>query len=355
MPPSDDLHPAPMQDAIDTPPPPRYSTYPDLQEEIVRLKGQLPLAWVRSTQKIPFANFGDALGPVMVSALTGLPIAPRAFNSKFIRLATIGTIGQAQQNGTVHFWGTGIDAKRTLGQETGRYVAPPETSFVIHALRGPRSRAAALANGLHAPPVYGDPGWLLPRLMPAEGIARTTELGVIPHISELASPNVEGIMKEEMRRYLIGQGDPVRIISTYHHPSMTAFRAKLEEILACKRVVSASFHGLILADAYGIPCALLSRNGHGPWVADTARDAEALDHRVADFYLGARRKTVLVYGQPIGERTDWAAVMRAIDQHYTPFAWSPDPLLESFPLQTLFDPFQPRWPARDDFGHDLIW
>ncbi|MBE9604254.1 polysaccharide pyruvyl transferase family protein [Acetobacteraceae bacterium H6797] len=353
MPPSDAT---PLEtDSVSAPAATVYSTYPDLQAEITRLKGQIPLTWVRSTQRIPFANFGDALGPVMVSALTGLPMAPRAFNSKFLRLATIGTIGQAQSNGTVHFWGTGIDAKRTLGEENGRFTTPPDTSYVIHALRGPKSRAAALANGLHAPPVYGDPGWLLPRLMPGEGIARTKELGVIPHISELAEPNVEGLMRAEMKRYLMGQGDPVKIISTYHEPSMAAFRAKLEDILSCKRVVSASFHGLILADAYGIPCALLSRNGRGAWVADTAADAEKLDHRVADFYLGAGRKSVLVYGQPIEERTDWSDVIRAIDSHYQPFSWSPDPLIESFPLKTLFDAHQARWPQREGFGDDLIW
>lgn len=334
---------------------PLHSHYADLQAEITRLQA-VPLAWVRSSVKVPYANFGDALSPVVVAALSRLPVAPRAFDSRFLRITAVGTIGQGQRNGVVHVWGTGFDARRTLSQNTGRFVAPPETGYVIHALRGPDSRRACLRAGLHAPAVYGDPGWVLPRIFPRGAAAPTTELGVIPHISELAEPTPQAVMRPGLLRFEGGAEDGVRIIPTYHEPSLSGFRAKLAEILACRRVVSTSFHGLILADAYGIPCALVSNTlPPGPHIVPLPEGAEHLDHRVADFYLGAGRRNVLAIGMPAGAPTEWTAVIRAIDRHYQPFAHDPAALLEAFPVRQAIDASAPRWALPGNFEELLHW
>ena len=336
-----------------------YSGYADLAAEIHRLKA-VPLAWVRSSLKVPFANFGDALSPVVATALSRLPVAHRAFDGRNLRLAAVGTIGQNQRNGTVHVWGTGFDAAHGRMAESGRYVAPPDTQFVIHAVRGPNSRRTLLQAGLHAPAVYGDPGWVLPRIFPRilpQGEATPgTELGVIPHISELATPQPEPLMRVGLARYEGGTEEGVRIIPTYHEPSMAGFRGKLDEILGCRRIASTSFHGLILADAYGIPCALLSGSlPPGPHIIPLPESAGLLDHRVADFYLGTGRRNLLVYGQPTGQPTDWAALIRAIDRHYQPFAHDHAALLEAFPVRPAIDPTAARWPLPADFEQLLRW
>lgn len=334
----------------------QYSDYADLAAEIHRLKA-VPLAWVRSSLKVPFCNFGDAMSPVVVAALCRLPVVHRAFDAQHLRISSIGTIGQEQRNGVVHVWGTGFDPKN--GGKTISYMAPPETRFIVHAVRGPNTRRTLLQAGLHAPVVYGDPGWVLPRIFPRgpEQAARPhAELGVVPHISELARPGPEPVMRAGLIRHEGGANEGVRIIPTYHEPSMAGFRGKLDEILGCRRIASTSFHGMILADAYGIPCALLSSKlPPGPHIIPLPESAGLLDHRVADFYLGTGRRNLLVYGQPTGQPTDWSALIRAIDRHYQPFAHDHAGLLEAFPVRPAIDPTAARWPLPADFEQLLRW
>ncbi|MEI9932839.1 MAG: hypothetical protein WDM89_20460 [Rhizomicrobium sp.] len=56
-----------------------------------------------------------------------------------------------------------------------------------------------------------------------------------------------------LKRYSRGETDAasIKLINTYHRPSYSAMRAKLDEILSCKRILSTSFHGMMLADTYG--------------------------------------------------------------------------------------------------------
>ncbi|MCQ4158994.1 polysaccharide pyruvyl transferase family protein [Roseomonas sp. GC11] len=347
-----------------TPPPPEPA-YADLRREVAALKA-VPLAWVRSSGKVPFNNFGDALSAVIVALLAGLPVEHRFFDARRVRMSAIGTIGQDQRNGTVHVWGTGFDRKRTLTKLTGRFEAQPDTTYILHALRGPISRRACLDAGLHAPAVYGDPGWLLPRLMPrgatltgggageGPGEGPLHELGLIPHISDLSEPSPQAGPAPGQARF--AALEEVRFIPTYHAPSFAAFRAKLAEMLACRRILSGSFHGLILADAYGIPSAYLSASlPPGPHLLPLPEAAERIDHRVADFYMGSGRRHVLAIGLPPDRRPDWAAVMRSIDRHYEPHHFDARHLLEAFPLPLAVDPEAPRWVLPADFEQRLSW
>ena len=56
----------------------------------------------------------------------------------------------------------------------------------------------------------------------------------------------------------------------------------IDEIVSAKLVISSSLHGIILDDAYGIPCVLLN-------------DTESLDmFKYEDYYLSTGRKEVLI-------------------------------------------------------------
>ncbi len=328
----------------------------ELAESVAGFGNRVPLSWVRSSQRVPFSNLGDAIAPVIVHAISGLPVIARAFTSPARRLVAVGTIAQAQGAGAVHLWGTGLDPnRRGFGDRAAPFAPAPGTSYRVHALRGPHSRRALLAQGIAAPPVYGDPAWFLPRVLPADGPKRW-DLGVVLHISELAQPGEEAVPRPELRRYAGGEGDGVRLIGTYHAPGWPGFVAKLQEILACRRIVSTSFHGLILAEAYGIPCLYFPGGREGPLrlAVEGGRDP-LLDHRFADFYRGAGRGLLAGYGQPAEAPARWDRVLAAVDRLWEPLDLGGEALFDAFPLPRRPRFEDARWPVDEAVLAALPW
>ncbi|MDQ0467178.1 polysaccharide pyruvyl transferase family protein [Labrys wisconsinensis] len=307
----------------------------------------LPLAWCWTKPGTPFANLGDALSAVIVCVMSGRPIARTNFHRDAERLVAVGTIAHAMKFGTVHLWGTGLDATRNaVNPETRRYVRPPDTVFRVHAVRGPRTAAVLRAEGIAVPEAYGDPVWFLPRIFPMDGVEKTHELGVILHLSELERQTPEAGAQAAFRRYRIPEAlaGKIRIINTLSAPTLEALRAKTREIAACRRILSTSFHGMVIAEAYGIPCAWFAPHGDGPVTLD-ARDSDAMmDHRLRDFYSGTRRPRFLAYGQDRVEETDWKAAIAAIDAGHVPADVDPTGLFEAFPVPHAVRLEDPVWP-----------
>lgn len=334
----------------------RFSPYPQLHHECERAGNHLPLTWVRANRKANLSNLGDALSPVITTAISGLPPVQRHFNSNSVRLAACGTIGQNLSGGVAHMWGTGVDAQRRAFEP---YKAPfepaPCTEYVIHATRGPHSRATLLEAGLVAPPIYGDPAWFMPRIFKPV-VEKTTELGVILHISELQEPAVTATPRAGLARYGLGEADGVRLISTWHEPSWDGMQSKMRELLACRRILSTSFHGLCLADAYGIPCAYVSRAPAGPQRLNLARDTEGVNHRFLDFYAAGSRSFLPGYGLPGKEETDWAKVIAAIDDLWEPVDMPCAPwFLEAFPFRRRVSLSETSWPLSQDEISSILW
>jgi pyruvyltransferase len=99
----------------------------------------------------------------------------------------------------------------------------------VLALRGHLSANSVL--GLARPVVLGDPALLMPQWV-KQGLIKW-DLGVIPHWSD----------KELRARFPYGQ---------FIDPSWPPEKV-VTQIALCKRIISSSLHGLIIADAYGIP------------------------------------------------------------------------------------------------------
>lgn len=327
-----------------------------LSARVEALSDAVPLSWVRSSRDIPLANLGDALSPLVVSVLTGRPVVHRAFTSRERRLVAVGTIGQAQSAGSVHLWGTGVDrTRRGFGNLDDAFAAAPGVEYVAHAVRGPFTQRTLLAQGIDAPSVYGDPAWFLPRILRPE-VEKTHELGVIPHISELDGPAAEARFAAGKRRYLAEEAPSVRLISTYHEPSWAGFLGKLREILSCRRIVSTSFHGLLLADAYRIPCLYFPTGAGGltRFGIDGAFD-RAVDHRFADFYRGAGRTALWAYAQPVEAPTRWDEVIRAVDRAWEPLNHTGEGLFAAFPLARAVDFADADWPIAEERAAALPW
>lgn len=295
-----------------------------------RRLGQIPLGWAGATEKQNYLNFGDALSPVMVAAFAGTSVVRRPMKSKAVRLACVGTIGHGFEGGDVHFWGTGMSPFRHPGAANQEpWSRPSETTLIVHATRGPLT-AQRLGAGVVP---YGDPVFLLPRFYD-KPVVKRFEVGVIAHLSELGSRELNVGARDELKRFVI-PGDlagSIRVINTLTEISARGLERKLREILSCKRIVSTSLHGMVIAEAFGIPCLYFSPNGQPGPLDITIAETPSLDPRIADLYLGAGRAKVATYAQPRAIETDWEALIAAIDHRWQPLEHGFDDLVEVFPV-----------------------
>lgn len=307
--------------------------------------GTIPLAWVASTPEVPDANLGDALSPIIVSAMTGLPVKHCGFDADCERLVAVGTIGQAQRNGHVHFWGTGLD-DGLFQPNAAKYSRPPATAFEVHAMRGPYSANALRRAGQHAPEIYGDPVWFLPKLVDSRQVEKRYDLGVVVHISELERKSAHAPIKELIERYKIPPAlrQSIRIINTYARPSARALFDKTMEILSCRRIASTSFHGLVIAEAFGIPCLWFAKYPGGRVTVDIHDEKVRIDHRVRDFYAGAGTRDFSYYALPPKHAPEWPGLMDAIDALWKPLNYDSRSLFDAFPLRKSVTLEQVSWP-----------
>ncbi|GIT91409.1 hypothetical protein JANAI62_18660 [Jannaschia pagri] len=171
-------------------------------------------------------NLGDIINPYIVEKLTGRPpkFAPRG-----VGMCAIGSVIKWAKSGTP-VWGSGSPHENDT-------LAP---DAVYHAVRGPYTRDLVLRNGGTCPEVYGDAGWFLPILYRPD-VKKTHKTGLILHFQHEEAPLD---VSPDIRRIDIRR---------LGYDEIEAF---LDEMLSCERIVSTSLHGVIIAQAYGIPACL---------------------------------------------------------------------------------------------------
>jgi pyruvyltransferase len=138
----------------------------------------------------------------------------------------VGSVAALATRGAV-LWGTGI-MNRDDRIQPGVQIA---------AVRGPLTREAAQRSKVPCPPVFGDPGLLVPRLLPRQR-ASCDEPGLVPHFSNLADARLPAGWR------LVDVRESVDVF--------------VDQLCRCAWVASSSLHGIILAHAYGIPAAWVS-------------------------------------------------------------------------------------------------
>ena len=105
----------------------------------------------------------------------------------------------------------------------------------VRCVRGPETRNGLLKNGYSCPEIYGDPAVLMPLIYdPSQAETQKTPYLVIPHYS-----------------YPI---EADHILS----PLTSDWQDFINKIANAKLVISSSLHGIILAEAYGVPAILLN-------------------------------------------------------------------------------------------------
>jgi len=221
----------------------------------------------------PVRNFGDLLGPVVVRELVAqLGLGPAGQRR---RLLAIGSVLHFGRPGDV-VWGAGRNAK----------AADEVEGLDVRAVRGPRT--AAGHPGVLA---GGDPALLLGGLRPELVVPPEHRSGVaiVPNLNELVG----------MRR----------------HRGVVNPRAPLARVLrrlaSSELVVGSSLHGIVVAEALGVP-------------ARAVRSAAEPALKYEDHYLATGRDPDEVVATSVEE---------AIERGGAPApVWDAMPLLEAFPV-----------------------
>lgn len=109
----------------------------------------------------------------------------------------------------------------------------------VLAVRGPLTRDYLLKRGVDCPKVYGDPALLFP-LYYQPSMKKKYRLGIIPHFRDKRN--------KILRRFR--HDESIIIINVQDiHP----WHKFIDDICSCNCIISSSLHGIIIADAYGIP------------------------------------------------------------------------------------------------------
>lgn len=215
----------------------------------------------------PVYNIGDQISPVIVSHFAGRPAkyAPPFTRNKLIAVGSV--LAGVKPGDTI--WGSGL-----MKADHIQYVKLVK-NFTIRAVRGPRTRETLLAAGYQCPEVFGDPGLLMPLVFPREH-TKEFKYGIIPHHSQIA--------EFQATPY----GDDTLLI-----PPKQEWQEFITNLCRCETIVSSSLHGVILADAYGIPALPMV---HGSWLHGTPFKFE-------DYFLSTGRSANFISSEDAHSRS----------------------------------------------------
>ncbi|SEL57146.1 pyruvyltransferase [Ruminococcus sp. YRD2003] len=236
-------------------------------------------------------NIGDYLSEVIVRAMLerkGFSLDDKISGKR--HLYAIGSILQmGYQNATV--WGSGFafepNGFRALPHK------PPFRRLDVRCVRGPYTRRTLLRMGHSCPNIYGDPAVLLPLFYQPLSKEKKFDYLVIPHYS----------MFEKAREVV----DSEQLVSM----NTKDYCSLVDKIVSAKKVISSSLHGIILAEAYGVPAIYYEdrperfRYKYEDWYASTGRGIhvetdlqKAITMEVANVPDLARMKNQLVESFP---------------------------------------------------------
>ena len=149
-----------------------------------------------------------------------------------VRIAFIGSVIQFLTADAV-VYGSGF-----LFDYVAQQFAKKKLKLDVRAVRGPLTRQKLIEIGYTVPEVYGDPAILLPLFYLPQKTTEKKDFLVIPHWKTVDKH--------------VRMGYPVL------SPLTDDWQHFVDEIASARLVISSSLHGLILAEAYGIPAILLN-------------------------------------------------------------------------------------------------
>lgn len=264
-------------------------------------------------------NFGDELSKYLVEKITKKKVrfAP---TTELGKLVAIGSILNTQTCYSESFiWGSGVlhfnafvEEKRKLFPLNKFLASLRKRKFgrsSIFAVRGPLTKEILEREGFNVPDVFGDPAILLPKFYtPSE--LQGDDIGVILHLTHENS-----VDKEK----LVSMG--CRFISILREGTK-GIESFIDEVCLCKRIYSTSLHGVIVAQAYGIPAQWIQ-------IENKAIHADQ-DLKFRDYFMGAGQ----IIQTPLKLKTIYDLDINVQPPEIRPFP-NAENLLQSFPSRFL--------------------
>lgn len=169
------------------------------------------------------ANWGDAINDELIRLISGS--VPDNVKGKYIldkeNYLVVGSIIHFCDTNSI-VWGSGV-------LDEGTDFKSGQKPKKVFAVRGPKTRAHLLKYGIDCPEVYGDPALLFPRFYRPK-VEKKHKIGIVPHWDDRSDYGNAFII-----------------------PAMSGTYEFIDAINSCEEIHSSSLHGLICADAYGIP------------------------------------------------------------------------------------------------------
>lgn len=221
-------------------------------------------------------NFGDDLSPLLIARITGTEVKHSGMMSADI--VGVGSVldywnsrglrvfrnikSTLSSKRPLAIWGTGL-------REPRRIFLPKSD---ILAVRGPLT---AQHLGIRQKVHFADPGILAPIVQsPRQKINR---IGIVPHYVDKENPIVYQVSKDPRFLVIDVEDKSERVLS---------------QISQCQMILSSSLHGLICADAYGVPnCRIVLSNR-----------VKGGDFKFRDYVLGVNRERMASH--PVADKSD---------------------------------------------------
>ena len=224
---------------------------------------------------VPYgANFGDVAGIELVQMAAGRksmceevsPDRPylSGLGSTLMHQLGIGVSWPAR-NRTIVVYGTGLPSPSARGPDP-LWEAWKQAGgeFDVRAVRGPLTKRFLQTRGLAREEslrdvAIGDPGMLVARAFPScrRQCTPSKKVCLVPHnndeaILDRSTPSLGGAQRSECggdeHCTVWDSMGPIHFLKT-----SLPWRAMLEALLPCQLVISSSLHGIIFAEAFGIP------------------------------------------------------------------------------------------------------
>ncbi|MDR7210673.1 polysaccharide pyruvyl transferase family protein [Flavobacterium piscis] len=201
-------------------------------------------------------NVGDLLSKVIFDYLLKHKGIKSLRSHQTYRVSFLGSVIQFL-TGDAIVYGSGF-----LYESVVSKFALENVKLDIRAVRGPNTKRMLESIGHVVPEVFGDPAILLPMFYQPKIAAVKKDYIVIPHWKK--------IQDYDLNKY--------PVLSTL----TSDWEYFIDEIVSSKLVVSASLHGVIIAESYGIPAILLG-------------DTEKNDlFKYEDYYLSTGRTNFMI-------------------------------------------------------------
>ena len=199
-------------------------------------------------------NCGDTLGPTILQHFLGKV----EYSEEPPRIISVGSIITQAKEGDI-IWGAGLI--RDV------FITLPKVEVLV--LRGPLTAHRCNLNT----DVYGDPAILMPLIYKPK-CDKIYKRGYVPHYADRdIFHQTHKLAEDEIF---------IDIVAPY--------KEVIDKICQCEEIISTSLHGIVLAEAYGIP-AIYHKSYSGEVIGGA--------FKFLDYLLGTGREGADLYKQPI--------------------------------------------------------